>query len=89
MSEPIRAELVPYSSVVGQSISLQGMDGRVFAQLAVMAPAGPPPGESHQARHLAYRDQLVLFAAKVRMVHSYAHPMACRSGVSTAATSRS
>jgi hypothetical protein len=47
MSEPIRAELVPYSSVVGQSIVLRGMDG-VFAQLAVRTPNGPPPGETHQ-----------------------------------------
>lgn len=65
MSEPIRAELVPYSSVVGQSISLQGMDGRVFAQLAVLAPAGPPPGESHQefTRRIA---QLVADAVNAR-----------------------
>jgi hypothetical protein len=47
MSEPIRAELVPYSSIVGQSIVLRGMDG-VFAQLAVLTPNGPPPGETHQ-----------------------------------------
>lgn len=44
--DPI-AKVVPYSSIVGQSISLQDIDGRVIAQLNVMAPAGPPPGESH------------------------------------------
>lgn len=49
MSKKMRAALVPYSSVVGQSISITGHDGRVIAQLSVMTPAGPPPGEDHKA----------------------------------------
>lgn len=48
MSVGITAKLVPYSSVVGQVISLSTFDGSVFASLAVRAPNGPPPGESHQ-----------------------------------------
>ena len=48
MSAPITAKLVAYSSIVGQSITLQTMGGPVFAQLAVMAPNGPPPGEDHR-----------------------------------------
>lgn len=48
MSQSMRARLVPYSSVVGQSITLHSEpDGPVIAQLAVMTPAGPPPGEDH------------------------------------------
>lgn len=45
----MHARLVPYSSIVGQSISLHNGPGEpVIAQLAVMAPAGPPPGEDHK-----------------------------------------
>ncbi len=48
MSQSMRAKLVPFSSVVGQSITLHAEpNGPVIAQLAVMAPAGPPPGEDH------------------------------------------
>ncbi len=49
MSTGLTAKLVPYSSMVGKSITLHADDGRVIAQLAVMAPAGPPPGEDHKA----------------------------------------
>lgn len=49
MSQGMQAKLVPYSSVVGQSIVLStGPGERVFAQLNVMAPSGPPPGEDHK-----------------------------------------
>lgn len=48
MSAGITAKLVPYSSTVGQSITLQTFDGPVFAQLAVLTPNGPPPGEDHR-----------------------------------------
>lgn len=48
MSCGMHAKLVPYSSVVGQAITLHNMPGDpVFAQIVVMAPAGPPPGEDH------------------------------------------
>lgn len=43
----VRAMVAPLSSVVGQSVVLIGEDGRVVGQLAVMAPAGPPPGVEH------------------------------------------
>lgn len=50
MSQSMHARLTPYSSVVGQSITLHNGPGEpVIAQLAVMAPAGPPPGEDHRA----------------------------------------
>lgn len=50
MSQSMHARLVPYSSVVGQSITLHNGPGEpVIAQIAVMAPVGPPPGESHDA----------------------------------------
>jgi hypothetical protein len=50
MSAGMEARIVPYSSIVGQSITLHvAGEPKVIAQLAVMAPAGPPPGESHQA----------------------------------------
>lgn len=50
MSRRMHAQLVPYSSIVGQSITLHNMPGDpVIAQIAVMAPAGPPPGESREA----------------------------------------
>lgn len=50
MSQKMHAKLVPYSSVVGQSIAIcNGPEGRVVAQLAVMAPSGPPMGEDHKA----------------------------------------
>jgi hypothetical protein len=40
MSYDMRAKLVPYSSVTGQSIPLTDpTDGRVVAQVNVMAPA--------------------------------------------------
>ncbi len=48
MSMSLRAKLVPYSSIVGKSITLHGEEGQVVAQLAVMTPAGPPPGEDHK-----------------------------------------
>lgn len=49
MSQGMHAELVPWSSIVGQSITLRAGPGeRVIAQLAVMAPTGPPPGEDHK-----------------------------------------
>ena len=49
MSQGMHAKLTPYSSVVGQSITLHNGPGDpVIAQLAVMAPAGPPPGEDHK-----------------------------------------
>lgn len=48
MSVGILATVVPYSSVVGSSITLGGGDGPIFAQLAVLTPNGPPPGESHR-----------------------------------------
>ena len=48
MSEKIRAEIVPYSSVVGQSVTLIGAGGEAVAQLAILIPAGPPPGEDHR-----------------------------------------
>lgn len=50
MSQSMHARLVPYSSVVGQSITLHNGPGEpVFAQLAVLTPAGPPPGEDPKA----------------------------------------
>lgn len=50
MSNGPHATVVPYSSIVGQSIALHvTKGGAVFAQLTVMAPAGPPPGEDHAA----------------------------------------
>ena len=50
MSCGMEARLVPYSSVVGQSISLHNPgEPKVIAQLVVMAPAGPPPGEDHRS----------------------------------------
>lgn len=50
MSQGMHAVVVPYSSVVGQSITLHNGPGeRVIAQIAVMAAAGPPPGEDHKA----------------------------------------
>lgn len=49
MSCGMHAKLVPYSSVVGQAITLNNMPGDpVIAQLVVMAPAGPPPGEDRE-----------------------------------------
>lgn len=46
----MHARLVPFSSIVGQSITLHSEpDGPVIAQLAVLAPAGPPPGEDYKA----------------------------------------
>ena len=49
MSQSMHAELVPYSSIGGQAISLHNGPGEpVVAQLAVMAPSGPPPGEDHK-----------------------------------------
>lgn len=44
----LTAKLVPYSSVVGQSIMLTQWDGALIAQLNVMAPQGPPPGVDHK-----------------------------------------
>lgn len=50
MSQSMHARLVPYSSTVGQSITLHNEPGGpVIAQISVMAPAGPPPGEDHKA----------------------------------------
>lgn len=50
MSQPMHAKLVPWSSIVGQSITLHNGPGEpVIAQIAVMAPAGPLPGEDHKA----------------------------------------
>ena len=48
MGMPMRARLVPYSSVVGQAIAILGEDRQIVAQLAVMAPAGAPAGETHR-----------------------------------------
>lgn len=49
MSQPMHARVVPHSSIVGSSITLHAGPGEpVMAQLAVMAPAGPPPGEDHK-----------------------------------------
>lgn len=49
MSQDMHARLVPYSSVVGQSITLHNGPGDpVVAQITVMAPVGPPPGEDHK-----------------------------------------
>ena len=49
MSRGPHAHVVKYSSVVGQSITLHNAPGEpAFAQLAVMAPSGPPPGEDHK-----------------------------------------
>jgi hypothetical protein len=46
----MRARLVPFSSIVGQSITLHAASvGPVIAQLAVLTPAGPPPGEDRKA----------------------------------------
>lgn len=46
----MHARLVPYSSIVGQSITLHNGPGEpVIAQMTVMAPAGPPPGEDHKS----------------------------------------
>lgn len=45
----LTAKLVPYSSVVGQSIVLTQWDGALIAQLNVMTPQGPPPGEDHKS----------------------------------------
>ena len=49
MSAGITAKLVPYSSIVGQSISLATHDGGIFALLIVSTPKGPPPGEDFRA----------------------------------------
>jgi hypothetical protein len=58
----LRAMVAPYSSVVGQSVVLVDADGRVVAQLAVMTPAGPPPGMSARA----YQEQVAAdVAAKI------------------------
>lgn len=48
MSASMHAKLVPYSSIVGSSIMLD-CAGHEFAQLAILTPKGPPPGESHRA----------------------------------------
>lgn len=56
MSVGIHARLVGYSSIVGQSITLHnGFGGEVIAQLSILTPAGPPPGEDHKtyARRIA------------------------------------
>ena len=45
----LRATLVPWSSIVGQSIRITQGDGAVVAQLAVLTPNGPPPGEDHKS----------------------------------------
>ena len=47
MSEKVRAEIVPYSSVVGQIVALIGAEGQAVAQLSVLIPA-VPPGEDHR-----------------------------------------
>lgn len=50
MSQSMHAKLVPYSSVVGHSITLHsGPDQPTIAQLAVLVPSGPPPGEDHKS----------------------------------------
>ena len=48
MSDKIRAVIMPYSSVVGQSVVLIGAEGQVVVQLSVLIPNGPPPGEDHK-----------------------------------------
>lgn len=49
MSIGMHARVVPHSSVVGTSITLHnGPGGPVFAQLSVLTPSGPPPGEDHK-----------------------------------------
>jgi hypothetical protein len=49
MSQSMHARIVPHSSIVGTSITLHNGPGEpVIAQLAVMAPAGPPPGQDHR-----------------------------------------
>ena len=48
MSAPIVAEVVPYSSTVGSSVIIGTMGGPIIAQLSVLAPSGPPPGEDHR-----------------------------------------
>lgn len=42
----LRAMITPWSSMVGHSIRLTAPDGRVVAQLAIMAPAGGPDGKA-------------------------------------------
>ena len=50
MIQSMRAAVVPYSSIVGTSITLHTRHGEtVVAQLAVLTPAGQLPGEDQRA----------------------------------------
>ncbi len=49
MSQSMHAQVVKYSSTVGSSITLHNGPGEpVIAQLVLLVPSGPPPGEDHR-----------------------------------------
>ena len=49
MSAGLTARPVAYSSTVGKSITLhENGSSVVIAQLVVVVPSGPPPGEDHK-----------------------------------------
>lgn len=56
------AQKVPYSSIVGQSVTLQDESGRMVCQFAILNPIGDG---DHKQRAEKYADLLCsLFAAK-------------------------